>query len=136
MAAPERLASIDVLRGFALLGILTMNITLALPGANHLNPTIAGGFTGVHFAAWLAGFLLFDEKMITLFSMLFGAGLVLMTGRMESRGGPSAVLFYRRSGVLLLFGLTPTCFGKATFWSPMLYAECCFTLCGANLRAR
>lgn len=98
----ERLAALDILRGFALLGILTMNITLGLPGAARLVPTIAGGFTGANFAVWVAGFLLFDEKMITLFSMLFGAGILLIGGK---SGGGAGKLFARRQLILLGIGL-------------------------------
>jgi len=104
-AATERLAVIDVLRGVALLGILTMNITLGQPGATRLNPLISGGFEGANFAMWVAGYFLFDEKMITLFSMLFGAGVVLFCRRLDRQGVSAARLFYRRSGILLLIGL-------------------------------
>ena len=49
-----------------------MNIlSLGLPGTSRLNPNVAGGFTGVNYVAWLVGYFLFDEKMITIFSMLF-----------------------------------------------------------------
>ena len=106
VAPSERVGSIDVIRGFAVLGILTMNIiNFALPATARLNPTIAGGFTGLNFVVWIVGYFCFDEKMITLFSMLFGAGLLLMTERAERRGGQAAKLFYRRSGILLLIGL-------------------------------
>lgn len=83
-----------------------MNVlSFGLPGAARLNPLIAGGFDGLNYILWLVGYFLFDEKMISLFSMLFGAGLVLMTGRAEERGHASAGLFYRRMAVLLGFGL-------------------------------
>ena len=96
---------IDVLRGFAVLGILTMNITLGQPGATRLNPTIAGGFEGTDFVAWVIGYFLFDEKMITMFSMLFGAGVVLFADRLERRGVQPRRLYYRRSLILLAIGL-------------------------------
>lgn len=99
--ATQRIASLDLIRGLALLGILTMNITLALPGPARLVPTIAGGFTGANYAAWILGFLLFDEKMITLFSMLFGAGILLL-GQKSKRPGR---LFLRRQVILLGIGL-------------------------------
>ena len=96
MATPtlgsERVAVVDSLRGAALLGILTMNITLGQPGATRLNPLISGGFHGANFVAWVAGYLLFDEKMVTMFSMLFGAGIVLFSRRLEQRGGSRMVV--------------------------------------------
>ncbi len=101
----ERVAAIDALRGVALLGILTMNITLGQPGAAQFNPLTAGGFTGANLWAWLIGFFVFDDKMITIFAMLFGAGLVLFAERLQRRGIPPARVFYRRSAILLLLGL-------------------------------
>ena len=83
-----------------------MNIlSLGLPGTARLNPNVAGGFTGMNYEAWLVGYFLFDEKMITIFSMLFGAGLVLMTDRSKQRGKSSTMLYYRRVGILLVIGL-------------------------------
>ena len=106
VTSSERMASMDVLRGFALLGILTMNIlSLGLPSTARLNPYVAGGFTGINYFAWLVGYFLFDEKMITIFSMLFGAGLVLMTDRSNQPGRSTAALYYRRVGILLVIGL-------------------------------
>ena len=102
----ERMNSLDVLRGVALLGILTMNIvSLGLPSTARLNPHVAGGFTGLNFVAWLAGYFLCDEKMITIFSMLFGAGLVLMTDRAQETGRSSVAVYYRRMAILLAIGL-------------------------------
>ncbi len=82
-----------------------MNITAGLPGGARLNPLVAGGFSGANFGVWLTGYFLFDEKMITLFSMLFGAGLVLGTDRAEQSGRAPSAFFYRRAATLLLIGL-------------------------------
>src|ERR1700674_3664656 len=73
----ERFTSMDVLRGFALLGILPINIlALGLPWAAYQNPNLAGGFAGPNFVAWVVCYVFFDHKMMTIFSMLFGTGLV------------------------------------------------------------
>ena len=83
----ERFESIDVLRGVALLGILIMNIQLfALPQAVADNPMALGYRGGVDFAIWAASHLFFDQKFMAIFSMLFGAGIVIMTGRAAQRG--------------------------------------------------
>jgi uncharacterized protein len=125
VALGERFASIDLVRGFALLGILVMNIiAFALPDAVLLNPTLAGGFSGPNFAVWLVSALLFDHKMMTTFSMLFGAGIVLFTSRAEARGGSPARLFYRRAGVLLVFGLVHA---YLLWYGDILYS---YALCG------
>ncbi len=102
----ERISSIDVIRGFALLGILVLNIlSFGLPEAMLFNPLPAGGFTGLNFGEWVLSTLLFDHKMMTIFSMLFGAGLLLFADRAVARGRSPARLFYRRVTVLLVFGL-------------------------------
>ena len=80
-----------MLRGFALLGILAMNIVgFAWPGPAYGNPLRGAGFEGTDRALWFFNHLVFEAKMMTIFSMLFGAGLVLMDERAEARGARSA----------------------------------------------
>jgi uncharacterized protein len=106
VAAAERFTSIDMVRGFALLGILAMNVTsFGLPWPAYMDPTVIGGYSGLNFAEWVFAWFVFEEKMMTIFSMLFGAGLVLLTDRAEARGGSPARFFYRRAAILLVFGL-------------------------------
>ncbi len=105
VAETARIVAIDVLRGFALLGILVMNVQLfAMPQAAYFNPTAYGDLEGANLYVWLAGRMLADQKFMTIFSMLFGAGIVLMAGRAEARGGAGRV-HYRRMGWLLVIGL-------------------------------
>lgn len=102
----ERIVSIDVLRGFALLGILPMNIQyFSMISAAYDNPTAYGDLHGANYWVWLFCHVLADQKFMTIFSMLFGAGILLMTSRIETTGKPSAALHYRRMGWLILFGL-------------------------------
>jgi uncharacterized protein len=106
VAETERIVSMDVLRGFALFGILVMNIqSFAMIGAVYDNPTAYGDLHRANFLVWLLSHLLADQKFISIFSMLFGAGIVLMWQRAESSGGGPARLHYRRMGWLILFGL-------------------------------
>lgn len=106
VAEKERIVSIDVLRGFALLGILPMNIQyFSMISAAYQNPTAYGDLTGVNYWVWLLCHVLADEKFMAIFSMLFGAGIFLMTSRIEKAGKPSAALHYRRMGWLTGFGL-------------------------------
>jgi uncharacterized protein len=107
----QRVHAVDTLRGFALLGILMMNITaFAMPGIAYVNPMLpgleryGGAFEGTNRATWLVVYLLFDLKMMTIFSMLFGAGLVLMAGRAGAGRGFAGV-FYRRLGWLFVIGM-------------------------------
>lgn len=86
-SALERVTSIDAVRGLAVLGILAMNIVeFGLPMQAYENPAFAGGSTGLDLWFWYAQVSLFDGKMRALFSMLFGAGLILITERMTAQG--------------------------------------------------
>ncbi len=108
VAPSERISSIDTLRGFALLGILLMNIVgFALPNNAYDDPTIAGGATGINLGVWAVNYILIEGKMRAIFSMLFGAGVVLLTSRAEQRGGEGRVadIYYRRTLWLLAFGM-------------------------------
>ena len=102
----QRILSLDVLRGVAVLGILVMNIqSFSMIMAAYMNPTTYGDLEGVNWWIWYLGHLLVDQKFMTIFSMLFGAGVVVMTSRREATGQSSAGVHYRRMGWLLLFGL-------------------------------
>ena len=105
VAETGRIDAIDVLRGFALLGILVMNIqSFAMPQAAYFNPTAYGDLEGANLHVWLLGRMLADQKFMTIFSMLFGAGIVLMAERAEARGGAGR-LHCRRMGWLIVIGL-------------------------------
>ena len=102
----QRIVSLDVLRGVALLGILPMNIQyFSMPGAAYWNPTAYGDLHGANYLVWFLSHLFADLKFMAVFSMLFGAGIVLMTSRVESAGRRPAPVHYRRMGCLILFGL-------------------------------
>jgi uncharacterized protein len=124
VAANERIAAVDVLRGFALLGILAMNIVaFAWPGDAYENPLRGGGFSGLDRVIWVFNYLFFEMKMMTLFSMLFGAGLVLMGERSDQRGASLRGVYYRRCLWLLVIGLVHS----YLIWSGdilVMYAEC------------
>ena len=101
-----RIEQLDILRGFALLGILLMNIqSFAMPSAAYLNPTAWGSLEGGHFWVWSITHVLADAKFMGLFSILFGAGVCLFADRAQQKTGKSAMLHYRRNFWLLLFGL-------------------------------
>ncbi len=120
----ERIAAVDVLRGVALLGILVMNIVaFSWPEAVYEDPLQGGGFSGPDRAVWVVSRIVFDEKMMTIFSMLFGAGLVLMSERSAARGSSFAWTYYKRVLWLLVFGLVHA---YLIWWGDILvlYAEC------------
>lgn len=123
----ERIAAMDILRGFALLGILLINIQyFSMPGSfTYENPAIYGDLGGVNRQVWILSYILADQKFMTIFSLLFGAGIALMTANLESSGRSSVGVYYRRTFWLLLFGL-----GHAyLIWAGdilVLYAVCGF----------
>lgn len=106
VAEAKRILAIDALRGFAILGILAMNIQyFSQVSAAYLNPILTGPLTRSDFWLWLINHELFDEKMMAIFSMLYGVGIVLLTSHLESRGVRPARIFMRRSLWLMLFGV-------------------------------
>ncbi len=102
----ERIVSLDALRGFAILGILVMNIqSFSMISAAYLNPTAYGDFTGLNRLVWTFSHVFADQKLLSIFSMLFGAGMILMFERCTAAGRKMGGLHYRRSFWLLVFGL-------------------------------
>ncbi|WP_374389235.1 DUF418 domain-containing protein, partial [Sandaracinobacter sp.] len=100
----SRITSIDTVRGFAVLGILVMNIIgMAFAGAAYLNPMYTGGADPLNIALWATAYVAVDGKMRALFAMLFGASLLLMAeGGPPDRATPRHVA---RMAVLFLFGM-------------------------------
>ena len=120
----ERIVALDVLRGLALLGILLMNIqSFAMITAAYLNPTAYGNLEGVNLWVWSICHLFADQKFLSIFSLLFGAGILLLTQRAESEGRRAGWLHFRRMFWLLLFGL---CHAYLVWHSDILvsYAVC------------
>ncbi len=99
-----RITSIDTVRGFAVLGILVMNIIgMAFAGAAYLNPMYTGGDEPANIALWALAYVAVDGKMRALFAMLFGASILLM-----SEGGPpdrQTPRHLARMAVLFLLGM-------------------------------
>jgi uncharacterized protein len=100
----SRIKSLDVVRGFALLGILAVNAAFfAAPfqaAQNPLLPPIA--IDASTMWSWFLMHVVFEFKMITLFSMLFGASIYLVGGERsdKDRGG----VLHRRLAWMVLFG--------------------------------
>ncbi|MBD2757596.1 DUF418 domain-containing protein [Spirosoma validum] len=101
----ERVQTIDIIRGVALLGILLMNIPF-FGRAFYLEsePLLHPGSTDYNVFVFIA--ILFEGKMRALFSMLFGAGILIFIGRKEeTAGSSSADFYYRRLLWMVLFGV-------------------------------
>ncbi len=107
--APSRIASLDVLRGLALLGLPTMNIIVfAMPAAAYVNPWAWGEAHDMNELLFGFFYLFADQKFMGLFTLLFGASLLLLAEKSESRGCSPAAIHYRRSFWLLIIGLAHT----------------------------
>lgn len=105
-ADPTRIPAIDILRGCAVMGILWMNIgAFALPVQAYLDPVAAGPMSAADIVAWLVGLVLVDGKMRALFSMLFGASMLLLIDKAEMAGRDGRRAQLVRAGWLFAFGL-------------------------------
>jgi uncharacterized protein len=104
--ASARIRSLDILRGVGVLGMLAVHIQLfAFPSLARWNPMAYGDFTGLNWWVWLATSLLADGKFITIFAMLLGVSIVMMTGEGGRPGIPVWRTHMRRMLVLLVLGL-------------------------------
>ena len=102
----NRIHSLDLIRGFAVLGILIMNITsFSQINMAYMNPTIGAGLEGYNQYFHGFNYIFADTRFMSIFSILFGAGVVLFTQRIEAKGKRVASLHYKRMFWLLLFGL-------------------------------
>jgi uncharacterized protein len=101
-----RHVSLDALRGFAVMAILAMNIIgFALPEWAYVSPGIYGGETLADRISWFFSFILVDGKMRGLFSLLFGASMMLIIERAEAKQQSPAKIHYARMFWLALFGV-------------------------------
>lgn len=104
--AEQRHISLDATRGFAVMGILAMNIIgFAMPEWAYITPAAYGTETMADRIAWAFSFIFIDGKMRGLFSLLFGASMMLVIERATAKGENAAHVHYRRMGWLALFGL-------------------------------
>lgn len=102
----QRIASLDLVRGFAVIGIAFMNVAaFAMPFAAYDDPRAWGGQGLADHLAWAFDFVLVDGKMRALFSALFGASLLLVIDRAEAAGRSGIATHYRRMAWLLAIGI-------------------------------
>ncbi|TXR54295.1 DUF418 domain-containing protein [Reinekea thalattae] len=121
----QRLPALDSLRGFAVLGILAMNIqSFSMPQAAYINPTAYGDFSGINKLAWLLSHVFFEAKFMAIFAMLFGAGLLIFCQRLEARGENSFPRHASRMFWLMLLGIAH---GYLLWYGDILF---CYAVCG------
>ncbi|MGB1506907.1 MAG: DUF418 domain-containing protein, partial [Acidimicrobiales bacterium] len=123
VGSDERITNLDTVRGVATLGILAMNaVSFGLPAPAYFNIDYAGSEAWLDRAVGIIGEILIDQKAMGLFSLLFGAGIVLFADRAEQHGRRPVLLSLWRN--LLLFGIGLV---HAAFWVGdvlTLYAVC------------
>ena len=126
-ASENRLVALDFVRGVAILGILLLNIVgFAWPEIVYVSPRApTAPVSTADDWTWLTIFVLADGKFRGLFSLLFGASMVLFVERAEASGKDGAALQRRRLGWLALFGLAHF---FLLWWGDILflYASCGF----------
>ena len=104
----QRIQSLDVARGIAVLGVLLMNIwAFAGPQAFFDYPPAIAERAGAPVQTWAVIHTLFEGSQRTLLSILFGAGALLVISRFEQPGQPGSArgIYYRRTLGLILLGL-------------------------------
>ena len=125
--AGERITTLDAIRGVAVLGILAMNaVSFGLEPAAYWNISAGGIESWLDWAIGGAGEILIDQKFMGLFSMLFGAGIVLFFERARAKGANAGPLSLWRNALLLLIGAL-----HFALWDGdvlMLYAVCSIVL--------
>ena len=122
----ERIHILDSLRGIAILGILLMNIPgFALPEPAYGDPSVLNEWGSINFKTWNFIDWSLEGSQRALFSMLFGAGIILFISRQEKKVGGlyPADYFFRRQLWLLVFGLI-NAFVLLWFWDILFHYAC------------
>ena len=102
----DRIVSLDLIRGVAVLGILLMNaVSFAFGSGPYFNLSAGGSETWLDWTVGVLGEVFIDQKFMGLFSLLFGAGMILFIDRAAARGRRAALLNLWRNGLLLLIGV-------------------------------
>ena len=102
----ERYLSLDAMRGFAVMGILAMNIiAFAMPEWAYVTPKAYGGVSLENEISWFVSFVLIDGKMRGLFSLMFGASMMLVIEGAAAKGESPGKIHFARMFWLAAFGL-------------------------------
>ncbi len=101
-----RITSLDLIRGVAVLGILLMNaVHFRFGSAPYFNLSAGGSETWLDWAVGILGEVFVDQKFMALFSLLFGAGMILFIDRASKRGRRAVALNLWRNSLLLIIGV-------------------------------
>ena len=101
----SRITSLDLIRGVAVLGILLMNaVSFKFGPAPYFNLSAGGSENWLDWTVGVLGEIFVDQKFMGLFSMLFGAGMILFIDRAAARGRRAVMLNLWRNALLLFIG--------------------------------
>ena len=101
-----RITSLDLIRGVAVLGILLMNaVSFRFGHGPYFNLSAGGSETWLDWAVGIFGEVFIDQKFMGVFSLLFGAGMILFIDRAGRRGRRAVWLNLWRNALLLLIGV-------------------------------
>ena len=103
---PARITSLDLIRGVAVLGILLMNaVSFNFGSGPYYNLSAGGSESWLDWTVGVFGEVFIDQKFMGLFSLLFGAGMILFIDRASARGRRAVLLNLWRNALLLLIGV-------------------------------
>ncbi len=102
----DRIGELDALRGFALFGVFMVHFITSLYFLHPVDDEILTAWSedAVQYGLILLSDLLFLDKAVTLFSVLFGIGFWIQLERLEARGGAFERIYIKRLAILLVFG--------------------------------
>lgn len=100
-----RITSLDLIRGVAVLGILLMNaVSFRFGSAPYFNLSAGGSVGWLDWVVGVGGEVFVDQKFMGMFSLLFGAGMILFIDRAAARGARAVALNLWRNALLLIIG--------------------------------
>ena len=109
VTAAERITSLDAIRGVAVLGILPMNaLAFGLASAAYFNVSADGIRQPFDWVVGVATMIFVNQKMMALFSLLFGVGVVVFADRAKAKGRRVVWLSLWRFVLLLAVGIAHT----------------------------
>jgi len=121
----QRITNLDFIRGFAVLGILVINvISFGLPITALINHSSYGAESLLDWVVIVISSVFFEYKMMGLFSMLFGVGLMIFLDNAKQKVKKPKLLSFWRNCLLLLFGIA-----HLSIWEGdilITYASCAF----------
>lgn len=101
----DRIQTLDMLRGIAILGLPLMNmVAFAMPTAAYFNPTVFDGSSALNHFIYILFNIFANQKFMGLFSLLFGAGIILLAERRKALGKGTVSGHYSRMLWLFIFG--------------------------------